>query len=303
MTRVLVIDDDRLQFRLVQQHFKNFQRGSYELDWCETYEDGLVHLLTGDYAVCLLDFRLGDKDGLQLIREAAAAGCRTPIVFLTAESSDNIDIQAMEAGALDYLVKGEISPRSLERSLRYALKLGETLDALRRLATRDELTGLLNRREYDRVLAEEEDRAERFGNSLALVVIDLDRFKSINDMHGHPAGDAVLREAGRRIGGVIRTVDRAARIGGEEFALILVQTDRMAALEVARRAIASISGEAIRVGPGHSIAVTASAGIAELPTDAKEAGQLFSAADRALYAAKAQGRNRALLASEAQGAP
>jgi two-component system cell cycle response regulator len=159
MTRVLVIDDDRLQFRLVQQHFKNFQRGSYELDWSETYDEGLARLLSGDYSVCLLDYRLGDKDGLQLIREAAAAGSRTPIVFLTAESSDNVDIQAMEAGALDYLVKGEISPRALERSLRYALKLGDTLEALRRLATRDELTGLLNRREYERVLAEEEDRA------------------------------------------------------------------------------------------------------------------------------------------------
>jgi two-component system cell cycle response regulator len=165
MTRILVIDDDRLQFRLVQQHFKNFQQGSYQLDWSETYEDGMAKLLTGNYAACLLDYRLGERDGLQLIREAAAAGCRTPIVFLTAESSDNIDIQAMEAGALDYLVKGEISPRSLERSLRYALKLGDTLEALRRLATRDELTGLLNRREYDRMLAEEEDRAERFGNS------------------------------------------------------------------------------------------------------------------------------------------
>jgi diguanylate cyclase (GGDEF)-like protein len=303
MTRILVIDDDRLQFRLVQQHFKNFQQGSYELDWSETYEDGMAKLLTGNYAACLLDYRLGERDGLQLIREAAAAGCRTPIVFLTAESSDNIDIQAMEAGALDYLVKGEISPRSLERSLRYALKLGDTLEALRRLATRDELTGLLNRREYDRVLAEEEDRAERFGNSLALVVVDLDRFKFINDMNGHPAGDAVLREAARRIAGVIRTVDRAARIGGEEFALILVQTDRQGALEVARRAIAAVANEPIRIGEGHSLSVTASAGVAELPTDAREAGQLFAAADKALYAAKAQGRNRAVLAGGAQGAP
>jgi diguanylate cyclase (GGDEF)-like protein len=302
MTRILVIDDDRLQFRLVQQHFKNFQRGAYELEWSETYEDGLAKLLTGNYAACLLDYRLGERDGLQLIREAAAGGCRTPIVFLTAEASDNIDFQAMEAGALDYLVKGEISPRSLERSLRYALKLGDTLEALRRLATRDELTGLLNRREYDRVLAEEEDRAERFGNSLALVIIDLDRFKFINDMHGHSAGDAVLREAARRIAGVIRTVDRAARIGGEEFALILVQTDRISALEVARRAIAALALEPIRVGEGSSLAVTASAGVAELPTDAREAGQLFAAADRALYAAKSQGRNRAVLAGADPGA-
>jgi diguanylate cyclase (GGDEF)-like protein len=303
MTRVLVIDDDRLQFRLVQQHFKNFQRGSYELDWSETFDDGLARLLTGVYAVCLLDYRLGGKDGLQLIREAAEAGCRTPIVFLTAESSDNVDIQAMEAGALDYLVKGEISPRTLERSLRYALKLGETLEALRRIATRDELTGLLNRREYDRVLAEEEDRADRFGNSLALVIIDLDRFKSINDLHGHPAGDAVLREVARRISGVIRTVDRAARIGGEEFALILVQTDRASALEVARRAIAAVSRDPVAIGGGHSLSVTASAGVAELPSDAREAGQLIVAADRALYAAKAGGRDRVVSASQARGAP
>ena len=149
---------------------------------------GLARLLTGNYAVCLLDYRLGERDGLQLIREAAESGCRTPIVFLTAESSENVDIQAMEAGALDYLVKGEITPRSLERSLRYALKLGETLEALRRLATRDELTGLANRREYDRILAEEEDRAQRFGQPLSLVIIDLDRFKLVNDTHGHAAG-------------------------------------------------------------------------------------------------------------------
>src|SRR5208283_5262453 len=150
------------------------RRGSYELEWCETYEQGLDRLMTGDFAVCLLDYRLGERDGLQLIREAAEIGCRTPIVFLTAESSENIDIQAMEAGALDYLVKGEINPRSLERSLRYALKLGESLEALRKLATHDELTGLLNRREYDRIMSEEEDRARRFGHPLSLVVIDID---------------------------------------------------------------------------------------------------------------------------------
>jgi two-component system, cell cycle response regulator len=298
MTRILVIDDDRLQFRLVQAHFKNFQRGSYELDWSETYEDGLAKLLTGKYAACLLDYRLGERDGLQLIREAAEAGCRTPIVFLTAESSDNVDIQAMEAGALDYLVKGEITPRSMERSLRYALKLGDTLEALRRLATRDELTGLLNRREYDRILAEEEDRAARFGNSLALVIIDLDRFKAINDTHGHPAGDAVLREAGRRIAGAIRTVDRAARIGGEEFALVLVQSSRSAALDVARRAVAAIAQEPIRTSDGYSLTVTASAGVAELPSDAKNADALIVAADKALYAAKAAGRNRVVAAGD-----
>ena len=103
-------------------------------------------------------------DGLELIRKAVSVGCRTPIVFLTAESSERVDIEAMNAGALDYLVKGEISSRTLERSLRYALKLGDTLEALRRLATRDQLTGLLNRRQFDRILTEEEERWQRFGH-------------------------------------------------------------------------------------------------------------------------------------------
>jgi two-component system cell cycle response regulator len=300
MTRVLVIDDDRLQFRLVKEHFRNFRRGSYEVDWSETYEDGLARLLSGDYAVCLLDFRLGERDGLQLIREATRRGCRTPIVFLTAESDASVDIQAMEAGALDYLVKGEISPGALERSLRYALKLGETLEALRRLATRDELTGLANRREYDRILSEEEERARRFGHPLALVIVDLDRFKAVNDSHGHGAGDAVLREAARRVAASIRTVDRAARIGGEEFALILVQTDGAAALEVARRAIVAVGRGPIDAGGGLMLKVTASAGVAELPADGASAAELFAAADRALYAAKERGRNRAVAAGEAR---
>src|SRR5512141_2291303 len=109
--KILLIDDDRMQFRLVQAHFKNFSGGDYELDWASTYEEGLEQLLVGTHAACLLDYQLGERDGLQLIREAVARGCRTPIVFLTAETAERVDIAAMNAGALDYLVKGEITPR------------------------------------------------------------------------------------------------------------------------------------------------------------------------------------------------
>ena len=98
--KVLLIDDDRLQFHITRAHFANFQTDRYELEWADTYESGLARLLSGDFAACLLDFQLGARDGLQLMREALAAGCRTPIVFLTAESADRIDIEAMNAGAL-----------------------------------------------------------------------------------------------------------------------------------------------------------------------------------------------------------
>jgi len=296
--RILMIDDDRMQFRLTQAHFKNFRAEVYELDWAATFEDGLAKLLAGGYAACLLDYQLGPRDGLQLIREAVAQGCRIPIVFLTADSSEQVDIEAMHAGALDYLVKGELTPRALERSLRYALKLGETLEALRRLATRDQLTGLLNRRELDRILEEEVERARRFGQPLSLVMVDLDHFKSVNDTHGHPAGDAVLREAARRLSAELRTVDRVARFGGEEFALVLVQTGEAAAREVAQRICAAIESDPILATEAVALNLTASAGVALVPDNATSAKALVAAADKALYAAKQRGRNRAVVFSE-----
>ncbi len=294
MTRkVLLIDDDRLQFRLTQAHFKSFQTDLYELDWAATYEEGITRLLSGDYVACLLDYQLGERDGLQLIREAMTQGCRTPIVFLTAETADRVDIAAMNAGALDYLVKGEITPRMIERSLRYASKLGDTLEALRRLATRDQLTGLLNRREFDRIIQEERERALRFGHALGLVMVDIDHFKSINDSHGHPAGDVVLREISRRVASQVRTVDRVARFGGEEFAVILMQTDLESARDVARRICQAAARDPVLATDTVALNVTVSAGVAVLPDDARTEAALVAAADRALYAAKKRGRNRA----------
>jgi diguanylate cyclase (GGDEF)-like protein len=301
MRKILMIDDDRLQFRVTQANFTKFQGELYELEWSSTYEDGLAKILAGGYEACLLDYQLGPKDGLQLIREALAAGCRTPIVFLTAESSPQVDIEAMNAGALDYLVKGEITPRSLERSLRYALKLGETLEALRQLATRDQLTGLLNRREFDRIMAEEAERCRRFGQPLALVMVDIDHFKAVNDTHGHQAGDAVLREIAKTLTGQLRTVDRVARIGGEEFALVLMQTGRSAATEVAQRVVEAVAASPVVIESGASLRLTISAGVAVLPDDVSWLELLIGAADRSLFAAKRGGRNRVMTHAELAG--
>ncbi len=293
--KVLLIDDDRMHFAMIAGYFKKFRGETYELDWAGTYGAGLAQLLTGEFAACLLDYQLGDRDGLQLIEEAVAAGCRTPIIFLTADASTAVDTQAMHAGALDYLVKGEITGATLERSVRYALKLGETLEALRRLATHDPLTGLLNRREFERMRQKEEERSRRFQHSVALVMVDIDHFKSVNDRHGHLAGDAVLREVSARLRAVVDNGDAVARFGGEEFVLMLVQADRKAAIAVAERACAAIARQPIAVGEGVLVPITVSAGVAVLPDDGAD---LIAAADRALYAAKAGGRNRVVGWSE-----
>jgi len=296
--RVLLIDDDRLQCQLTAASLAQFWLEKFQIDWVDNYDDGLAKLLQGGYSACLLDFQLGERDGLMLLREAQDAGCRVPIIFLTAEKDEKIDMQAMESGAIDYLIKGEINTRTLERTLRYALKLSDTLEAMRQLATHDELTGLLNRREFDRIITEEHERAKRFGRSYAIVMIDLDFFKSINDQYGHPTGDLVLQTAAKRIRQQLRSVDRCARIGGEEFAVVLTEVDHVTAAEVARRIVEVMSATPVILADGTLRSVTLSAGSASMPKNAGDTVTLVKVADKALYEAKTRGRNRAVAAVE-----
>lgn len=289
--KLLLIDDERMQYHLVRQLCTRFNGEPFELDWRDTFADGLAALLGGGYAACLLDYRLGARDGLELIREANQAGCRTPIIFLTAETGTDIDVQAMNAGAMDYLIKGEIDPPTLERSLRYALKLGETLEELRRLATQDELTGLLNRRAFDKILSDEVERAHRFGRGFGLIMGDIDHFKRINDTLGHPAGDTVLREVAQRLQSGVRSVDRVTRYGGEEFAILVPEATLELTREIALRLAERVKTAPIRIGD-NSLTITFSFGLAVFPTDGGDASSIVQAADQALYTAKAGGRNR-----------
>ena len=297
--RLLLIDDDRVQQRLMLQLVKNFRSGPFELDEAITYEEGLKKLLTGKYAACLLDYRLAERDGLALLREARTAGSETPVIVLTADDSEEVDIAAMEAGAADYLVKGGLTPRLLERALRYALKLDETLAQLRQLAQRDELTKLFNRREFQRILAEEWERSVRFSRPFSLVMIDIDYFKRVNDTHGHQTGDEVLRHVSSLLAGQVRNVDRVARYGGEEFAVIMVETDRQHAVEGMKRLGILLAEAPCVVNSELTINVTLSAGVACSQGDATNPTELVAAADRALYAAKKGGRDRIVTADGA----
>src|ERR1019366_8132123 len=127
-----------------------------------------------------------------------------------------------------------------------------------------------------------------------LVLLDIDHFKKVNDTHGHQVGDLVLQEVARRVSEGLRSVDRAARFGGEEFALVIMQADRTAALEAAQRACASVARAPVVIRPDLSLRITVSAGSAELPADVATGAELVAGADKALYAAKSRGRNRAV---------
>jgi diguanylate cyclase (GGDEF)-like protein len=166
-----------------------------------------------------------------------------------------------------------------------------------RQALVDGLTGLANRRQCEETLEDELARVERFGGSLAVVVADLDWFKDINDRHGHPAGDAVLREFAVLLEETVRDVDLAGRWGGEEFVLVLPGTDAAGGAQLAERIRVALAGRTVLAVDGSPIPVTASFGVAAIPP-AKTASELFAAADAAMYQAKRAGKNRVETARE-----
>jgi DNA-binding NtrC family response regulator len=130
--KILLIDDDREDYILTHSLLADIKYGSFDLDWLNTYEAGLKSIQDGAYDVYLIDYRLGEQDGLQLVREAVAFGCSAPIILMTGQGSYDVDIEAMQAGATDYLVKGEFSGPLLERTIRYAVENKQAREALRK---------------------------------------------------------------------------------------------------------------------------------------------------------------------------
>jgi diguanylate cyclase (GGDEF)-like protein len=170
------------------------------------------------------------------------------------------------------------------------------LERIKELAVRDGLTGLYNRRAFSDLLGQAIAREERQSGRFALLLLDLDHFKKLNDTFGHPAGDAALRCAAQVLDRLLRKGDQSARYGGEEFAMILPGADESGALKLAERVREAIEKERL-VFEGARLAVTASIGAAVWPQDGAEGEALLAAADRALYAAKEAGRNRTVAAS------
>ena len=174
---------------------------------------------------------------------------------------------------------------------------------LERLASTDPLTLLANRRQFFARLEAEIKRAHRHEESLALVMLDLDHFKRVNDAHGHGVGDQVLQAVGELLSSCVREWDMAARLGGEEFALILPTTDRSGAREVAERVRARILELRCRTREGVEVTISASCGGAILSAAVTNADELLVAADNALYEAKARGRDRVSMDDTMVGLP
>jgi len=163
---------------------------------------------------------------------------------------------------------------------------------LQALATQDGLTGLYNHRYFQEILARQFSQARRYGNGLALVMLDIDHFKSFNDNYGHQFGDAVLKELAVLLTRTVRESDVVARYGGEEFAIVLVQTDLAGACKAAEKVRIAVEKHSLRREPGQDVRFTISLGVASLTVETRDAGVLIQRADQQLYRAKRNGRNR-----------
>lgn len=177
-----------------------------------------------------------------------------------------------------------------------ALNLKQNQADLKNMATRDGLTGLLNRREIRRLLGQELDRAKRRFSEMSVMMLDIDHFKNVNDTHGHQIGDEVLKGVATLLGQQIRTMDTVARYGGEEFIIITPESSD-GALHIAERILAAVAGQPYSDGKGGSFNLTISIGLASYPKHAVEEYELVNKADMALYQAKELGRNQVCLAS------
>ncbi len=302
---LLLVEDDEHFYNLLQALFTGINKKSrtqYTLKWVSGLGDVTPETLEGFDAV-LLDYNLGEgMTGMDLLRDATEKGCRTPIIFLTGQGGREIFHEAGESGASGYLIKQEITkaPFSLEAVVHFAVENGRQRERLRLMATLDGLTALLNHGEMQRRLDAEIARANRNKHPLSLILMDIDHFKRINDTHGHPAGDSVLKWLAEKLRENCRKSDILARYGGEEFLVILPETDLSGTIQKAETLRRDIASWPFREGE-LSIPVTASFGVAQLrPGDNKQV--LMERADEALYGAKRGGRNK-VVHNKAETAP
>jgi diguanylate cyclase (GGDEF)-like protein len=297
---VLLVDDSEDDYIITRDLFYETEDSQVNLEWVTSYDEALERIKQRRHDVYIFDYSLGEHTGVELLEWAVELGVTVPVIIQTGHRDREIDLQAMRAGATDYLVKGRTDASLLERTVRYAAEHVRRLEMLRDLTVRDELTGLYNRRELDRLLKKEVKRCLRYSHPISLIIVDIDDFKSINDTFGHIVGDNVLRSIARLLFAELRSTDSLARYGGDELALILPETSDSGTLQLAERIrliieahdFAYVPPSAHGTGSLSKLAPTISLGIATAGGDIDTAEALFSAADRALYRAKRGGRNR-----------
>ncbi|MEI6893278.1 MAG: EAL domain-containing protein, partial [Colwellia sp.] len=290
--KVLIVEDDEEDYILLKDLLWEALGELDAIIWAEDFQSAKAKIAKERFDFYFLDNRLGAELGAGLIIEIKKQfETSPPIIMLSGIEDYQTDLDAMEQGADDYLIKSELSAHLLERTFRYSLK-SKCLEAkLARLAHFDGLTGLYNRSIFQELLIKTIEESKRSGKKFALVTLDLDDFKSVNDHYGHPAGDQLLIKIARRLKHSTRSSDFVARLGGDEFSLLLKDVKSDTDFVKLVENIMGVFHDPIKIN-SKSISVTTSVGIAIFPNDTQIASELIDHSDRAMYQAKALGPHK-----------
>lgn len=298
--RILVVDDNQDNIEIIATRLRF--RG-YDMEEAADGKQALELVHQNPPDLILLDVMLPDIDGYEISRRIKGNEELPfiPIILVTARDSTQDKVMGLDAGADDYLTKPinfpelEARVRSMLRIKRLQDELEEKNRELERLSISDGLTGLYNHRRIHGLLHEEFERAQRTGDKISVAMFDLDRFKSVNDTYGHPAGDRVLQEMATVLRESAREIDRIGRYGGEEFMVILPETDIEDAAVFVERVRREVARRPFDIELDEPLHMTISVGVATYPNESIDSPEtLVKIADNALYAAKTGGRNKAV---------
>lgn len=299
---VLVIDDDLTNILIIVE---TLQMEGLTVISARNGEMGIKRAAFSRPDLILLDVMMPGIDGFETCRRLKSEPemKAIPILFMTALNDENNKVKGFEVGGVDYITK-PVGQRELLARVKTHLSLKRKQDLLERLAAIDGLTEIPNRRQFDCVLKREWERSRRTQNPLSLILIDIDFFKNYNDFYGHTSGDECLVKVARMLAySVKRATDLVARYGGEEFAVILPETNLKPAIEIAETVRKNV--ESLQISHATSPVsewVTLSLGVAAIvPGRDAVPKHLIDRADRALYRAKAGGRNQVRCGTDSDG--
>lgn len=289
--KILLIEDRADDVALVKDLFTDAGWGDLDITHVTTLSQALEALDGGPFDAILLDLGVPDAHGLATVSQMREAARSTPIVILSRTEDEELALQALQVGAQEYLLIGRPGGNELTRSIMYAIERQRLEDQLAYLAQYDHLTGLVNRALFRDRLAQAMSRTTRESKMLAVVFVDLDGFKEVNDQHGHTLGDTLIRSASQRLRGCVRKTDTLARLGGDQFSVICEgirnNDDAILVCQKVHDALGQpffLEGEQVTVG--------ASIGAALFPQDANDPERLLACADDAMYRAKRAGGDR-----------
>ncbi|SDG78923.1 PleD family two-component system response regulator [Pelagibacterium luteolum] len=294
--RILVIDTERSRAERLESYLRDHHRVTVLTEPA----DAVLHMAGGEFELAVVSMALEGFDPLRVCSQIRTIDqTRSVPIVLVAEERDRPQIvRALDLGVNDFIMRPierhELLARvkTQIRRQRYTVELRESLNSTMAMAVIDELTGLYNRRYFERHLAMVLNKAKTQDRDMAVMLLDIDYFKPVNDTYGHDVGDAVLKEFAARLQRNIRGVDLACRFGGEEFVVVMPDTDLRQAENVAERVRSAMADDGFAVGTDRPLAITVSVGIALNAYQLDTPESVTKRADIALYHAKRAGRNR-----------